>query len=123
MAVPESFPEPIQSYDVHIYFDHTDTTSTETARQLRQDIIDQLGHLEGFRVHKLWDKPIGPHPTAMFECDFRSPAIFATVVPWVQIHRRHLPVLVHPRTGNDLEDHTTHAIWIGDKQPLILDAL
>lgn len=26
-----------------------------------------------------------------------------------------LPVLVHPETGADLADHTTHALWLGER--------
>jgi aromatic ring-cleaving dioxygenase len=36
------------------------------------------------------------------------------------LNRDGLVVLVHPETGNDLIDHTTHAAWLGPPLPLRL---
>ncbi|CAM0141295.1 unnamed protein product [Umbelopsis sp. WA50703] len=120
---PTSFPSPTFSYDVHIYFNEKDPKDVESASQLREEIITKFGHLQDLRVYKLHEKPIGPHPIGMFECDLKQPATFATFVPWIQLHRKTHSVLVHPRHGDALKEHTTDAIWIGEKQPLLLDIL
>jgi aromatic ring-cleaving dioxygenase len=114
-AAVKRFPEPIRSYDVHIYFWQTDAADTEKARALREEIQQKFPQ---FKLYKFWDTPIGPHPTGMFEVDLQSPDEFATFVPWIQVNRRGLSVLVHPNTGRPRDDHTVNAIWIGEKQSL-----
>lgn len=80
------------------------------------------------RIYKLWDKPIGPHPVAMFEVNLFTPAQFGAFIPWLVINRGPLSALVHPNTkeivdGKDLSDeerdHTQRATWMGE--PVILD--
>ncbi|KAJ7533787.1 hypothetical protein O6H91_13G064900 [Diphasiastrum complanatum] len=109
------FPSPIRSYDVHIYFFETDETHTALARALQAEIKEKFQELE---VYKFWAHPIGPHPIGNFEIDLKSPEEFLLFVPWIQVNRRGLSVLVHPNTGNSLKDHTENAIWIGEKQVL-----
>jgi aromatic ring-cleaving dioxygenase len=55
------------------------------------------------------DKPIGPHPQAMYQVAFLPPQ-FGKVVPWLMLHRSGLDILVHPETGDDLADHTLHSL-------------
>ena len=47
--------------------------------------------------------------------------LFATLVPWLALNRRDLTILVHPETGDDLADHSTHAMWLGESLELNLD--
>ena len=68
------------------------------------------------------DAAFGPHPMGSYQIAF-APEQFAEVVPWLALNRRGLIVFVHPETGDDLADHTEHAIWMGDRQELALDAL
>ena len=68
------------------------------------------------------DKPIGPHPHAMYQVKFAT-AEFNRIVPWLMLNRRGLDVLVHPNTGDAYEDHATHALWLGDKLKLRLRVL
>ena len=70
------------------------------------------------RVH---DKPVGPHPQPMFQVKFQQ-ADFAHLVPWLMRQRGPLNVLVHGDTGDDLLDHTQHAMWLGQSLPLDLSA-
>jgi DOPA 4,5-dioxygenase len=37
---------------------------------------------------------------------------------WLSLNRQGLVVLIHPLTGDDLADHTEHAIWMGAVRPL-----
>ena len=48
---------------------------------------------------------------------------FAKLVPWLMLNRDGLDVLVHPETGDDVADHTAHAVWLGEKLDLNIDVL
>lgn len=110
----ENFPE-IRGFHAHVYFD---PQSREMAAQVRQALDERFEVTLG-RWH---DKPIGPHSKAMYQVAF-SPDQFDKVVPWLMLHRQGLDVLVHPETGDDLTDHTAHALWLGEKLALNLDVL
>jgi aromatic ring-cleaving dioxygenase len=66
------------------------------------------------------DKPIGPHPTPMFEFHV-APAAAAGVMGWLEKNGRGLRALVHPHTGDGLADHTRHARWVGEPLALRTD--
>lgn len=80
------------------------------------------------RIYRFWDRPIGPHPVAMFEVNLMSPAEFGAFVPWLAMWHGDLSVLVHPNTiepgvseaMTELKDHTQRALWMGEKIPLDL---
>jgi len=58
----------------------------------------------------------------MWEADFINatdvPSQFAMVVSWLMLNHGPHSVLVHPNTGNELRDHTEHALWLGEKVQL-----
>jgi DOPA 4,5-dioxygenase len=99
------------SYHAHVYFDET---SFEQARQLCESAAKLFGVAMG-RMHR---RPVGPHPYWSCQLSFDS-GQFEALIPWLDAHRGRLDVLVHGVTGNHLEDHTTHAAWLGD--PATLD--
>ncbi len=66
------------------------------------------------------DEPVGPHPMSFYQVAF-APDVFAELVPWLALNREELQILVHPETGNDLADHSEHAMWLGDSLTLRLD--
>jgi aromatic ring-cleaving dioxygenase len=75
------------------------------------------------RIYRLWDKPIGPHPVAMFEVNLFTPAQFGAFIPWLVINRGPLSALVHPNTdgeGEHKRNHTQRATWLGERLPLDL---
>ena len=75
------------------------------------------------RIYKIWDRPLGPHPVAMFEVNLFTPAQFGAFIPWLVINRGPLSVLVHPNTdtpGEDERNHTQRATWMGERLPLDL---
>lgn len=81
------------------------------------------------RIYRFWEKPVGPHPYAMFEVNLFTPAQFGAFISWLVIWRGSLSVLVHPNTDepglhwdNELRNHTARATWMGDKVPLDLSA-
>ncbi|KAJ3163353.1 nucleolar complex protein 14 [Irineochytrium annulatum] len=105
------------AYDVHIYFT---LDQIDFARELHATVAKEFPDMKLFRVH---EKPIGPHPMPMFEVNIATPEQFAAFVPWIEFARGPLSVLVHPHTGDAVADHSTHAIWIGDKVAVDIEML
>jgi DOPA 4,5-dioxygenase len=50
-----------------------------------------------------------------------APETFAELMPWLALNREDLSILVHPETGDDLADHSDHAMWLGDSLTLRLE--
>ena len=113
--LPKAFP---REFDAHIYF----TGSQEkAAAQLRIDAQQYFSKQKVF-VGELIPIPIGPHSLPMFEINFPREA-FADVVLWLMHNRKDLNVLVHELAGDDYDDHTSGALWLGSPVPLKLDVL
>jgi DOPA 4,5-dioxygenase len=74
------------------------------------------------RIYRFFDRPLGPHPIAMFEVNLFTPAQFGAFIPWLVINRGPLSALVHPNTDEEEEErnHTQRATWLGDRVPLDL---
>ena len=109
---------PFSGFHAHIYFD---AESAASAGALHLLIGERLA--ANLRYHgKLIQRPIGPHPVPMFELDF-LPENFAKVVPFLMRNHGDHSVLIHPESGNDLADHTVHALWLGKKLELDLRKL
>ncbi len=105
----------IDGYHAHIYYD-------PTTRDIAARVREGLGERFDVRLGRWHDKPVGPHPISMYQVAF-AVAEFPRVVPWLMIHREGLDVLIHPETGDDVVDHTDHAMWLGTKLDLDIDAL
>ncbi|OBW64576.1 MAG: Uncharacterized protein AUREO_053600 [Aureobasidium pullulans] len=110
----DSFISPITNderggFDVHVYFQQNIDSEVKFATELWERIR---------RECIVWDKPIGPHPIAMFEVNLFTPAQFGAFVPWLVINRGPLSALLHPNTGDDIRDHTQRATWLGQPFPL-----
>ena len=103
----------IRGFHAHVYFD---AETVETARGICEAVRDKFGAEMG-RMH---EKPVGPHP--MWSCQLAfGPEKFSDITGWLALNRRGLTVFTHPDTGNDLEDHRDHAIWMGAMPSLKLD--
>lgn len=102
----------IFGFHAHIYF--TEET-LEQARTLCETARDRFSISMG-RMHK---RPIGPHPAWSCQLAF-PPERFGEVIPWLATHREGLVIFVHTETGDDLADHTKHAMWMGQMLPLDL---
>jgi DOPA 4,5-dioxygenase len=100
----------IHGWHAHVYFDQT---TIEKARRICTEASAKLGLVMG-RVH---EKPVGPHPDWSCQLAF-GPEKIGDVIGWLATHRDGLVVLVHPETGDELKDHTAHAIWMGAMRPL-----
>ncbi|MBX9741019.1 MAG: DOPA 4,5-dioxygenase family protein [Beijerinckiaceae bacterium] len=104
----------IHGYHAHVYFEPETRGEAERLRaRMEAEFPDGL--------YGRWhDRPVGPHPSAMFQVAFDKP-LFATLVPWLALNHGLLTVFLHPETGDDLADHAEHAIWIGRQQTLKLE--
>ena len=102
-----------EQYHAHVYFD---ADSADQAHALCLAAW-QACHVGLGRFHR---KPVGPHPRWSCQLSFDKEE-FDRVIPWLDQHRDGLTVLVHPLTGEVVEEHTTHARWLGDPAGLNLD--
>jgi aromatic ring-cleaving dioxygenase len=105
----------IQGWHAHVYYE---PATRDVAARLRAWIEARFTA----RLGRWHDAPVGPHTRAMFQVAF-EPGEFAALVPWLALHHAGLSVLVHPVTGNDLADHTEHALWLGPALPIDESAL
>src|SRR4051794_11873217 len=102
-------------FHVHVYFD--DATRAAALR-IREEV--QKGYpVEMGPVH---DGPIGPHPLPSYQIDIPLEQ-FTPIVTLLMLHREGVDILVHPRTGDDVADHTVHALWLGQPQPINVEFL
>ncbi|GES65328.1 DOPA-like-domain-containing protein [Aspergillus terreus] len=120
----EEFPDPLTKgrrggFDIHIYHFQTNPDQAAYAKALWERIRREFPEL---RIYQFFDRPIGPHPVAMFEVNLFTPAQFGAFIPWLVINRGPLSVLVHPNTTEEEEErnHTQRATWLGDRIPLDL---
>lgn len=104
-----------EKYHVHVYYE---LHQLNVAREVREKFLHDLPRIEG--VGPLRQRAVGPHPQPMFEAWF-SHSILEQVIEWMEQNRRGLSIMFHPLSGSDLEDHQTHAWWIGDILPLNLE--
>ena len=103
-------------FHAHIYYGSSDRTAAEA---LHADLCARKGTAELVDiifVGEMTDRPVGPHPIPQYEVHFYRKAL-ATVLERVEASR--LRALVHQLTNDDLADHTSQALWIGE--PLVLD--
>ena len=109
-------PTDIEDYHAHVYYDPAKNRTR--AERLRTRVAEVFPAAKLGRWH---DELVGPHPQSMYQIAFPTD-ILATFVPWLMLNRDGLTVLLHPETGDDLTDHTTHAAWFGAVLPLRLEA-
>ena len=103
-------------FHAHIYYDAADRTAAERlhselrAKKGTGDLVDIVF------VGEMTHRPVGSHPVPQYEVHFYRKAL-PTVLE--RIKASGLRALVHRLTDDDLADHTSQALWIGE--PLALD--
>ena len=102
----------ISGFHAHVYF------SEETFEQARE-LCEAARNRFSIRMGRMHKKPIGPHPVWSCQLAF-TPDRFGEVIPWLATHRDGLVIFIHTETGDDLDDHTKHAMWMGQMLPLDL---
>jgi DOPA 4,5-dioxygenase len=107
--------ERIQEFHAHIYYDEI---TFEQARLLseavRKKFPVEVGHM-----HR---KPVGPHPCWSCQLTVKTED-FGEVIPWLALNRKGLVLFIHPDTGDDLKDHSEHALWMGEVKEINLSFL
>ena len=103
----------ITGFHAHVYYDADSKSNAENLRDGMEKIFTSA--LFG-RWH---DNPVGPHVDGSFQIAFEAD-LFADLMGYLALNRNGLAVLVHPETGDELRDHSDHAIWMGDIRPLDL---
>jgi DOPA 4,5-dioxygenase len=102
----------ITGYHAHIYF------KTPTEQHYVLALLAAIAErFPGVRIGRVHEKPVGPHPVGMCQVAFTTD-VFTYLVPFLMLNQAGLSVLVHPETGDDLSDHTIHALWLGERLPL-----
>ena len=101
-----------QAYHAHVYYD-------EESLKFAARLCKQAGELFGVEVGRVHQALVGPHPQWSCQIKFNSKS-FDHLIPWLDQNRKGLTILVHALTGNDLEDHTKYAYWLGDSAELDL---
>ena len=110
--------ESADPYHAHIYYDASDRP---VAEQLHSELRTRSGAgdlVDVVFVGEMTDRPVGPHPVPQYEVHFYAKALPA-ILEKIKTYR--LRALVHRLTDDDLADHTSQALWIGE--PLTLDLL
>jgi len=115
MSAPDNDAPEIRDWHAHIYFD---PATRDPAWALRER-IEKSFDIQMGRFH---EKPVGPHPRFSYQVHFRNDQL-APLISWLTLHRGDLTVLVHPNTGQELEDHRDRAIWLGPSETLDLSIL
>ena len=102
-------------YHAHIYFEPGNRT---TAEHLHRKLCNEKGAgdlVDVLFVGAMRDRNEGPHPKPQFEVHFLEDALPGVLA---LIEASGLTALVHPLTDDDLADHTSLALWIGEPLPL-----
>ena len=102
-------------YHAPVYYDVADRG---VAERLRRELstAKRAGELaDVLFVGEMRDQAVGPHPKPQFEIHFLEDAL-PRVLPLLRATG--LTALVHPLTDDDLADHTSLALWIGEPLPL-----
>ena len=115
MSATEIKAPEIRDWHAHVYFD---ASSRDPAWALRER-IEKTFDIQMGRFH---EKPVGPHPRFSYQVHFRNDQL-APLISWLTLNRGDLTVLVHPNTGQELEDHRVRAIWLGPSETLDLSIL
>lgn len=103
-------------FHAHIYYGVSDRS---TAEQLHSELRAGKGTgdlVDVIFVGEMTDRAVGPHPLPQYEVHFYGKAL-PTVL--ARIKTNQLRALVHRLTDDDLADHTSQALWVGE--PLTLD--
>ena len=106
----------IRGYHAHVYYHSTETR--ERASYLRE----RIDALFSVALGRWREEPVGPHPTPMYQVAF-APDQFPKIVPWLALNHAPLSILIHPETGDDVADHSDHALWMGRQYDLDIEFL
>lgn len=102
----------IRDFHAHIYYDPEEV---ELAKRLAAAVQSRFPVAVG-HFHL---RPVGPHPRGSVQLTVPRDA-FGDVAQFLALNRGSLTIFAHTETGEDLRDHTEHAIWFGPSERLDL---
>ena len=101
------------NYHAHVYFE-------QETLEFSKNLCKKAGDLFSLQVGRVHQKPIGPHPK--WSCQITFPSTkFEQLILWLEDNRQGLSVLIHGLTGDNLQDHTEYAYWLGNQVELSLE--
>ena len=97
------------NYHAHIYF------AVETFELLKDSALETLS-IKQKSIHSIvaFSTKVGPHPLPMIELSFKKPFL-DEITTFLREKFKEQSILIHEDTGNDIQDHTHGAIWLGQK--------
>jgi len=124
----------ILSWHIHVVYNVYDRVAVKSALALRDVSINQFKSYLGADCydrydfarlcmiidHNLTDPSdggFGPFPSGEWSM-FVPLGYYDVVVPWFLQNHGEFSLLVHPNTGFEYEDHSSWALWAGDRWPL-----
>ena len=102
-----------RAYHAHVYFD---SETKEIARSVCNKIAQQFD----LKIGRFHERLVGPHPRWSCQVTFGAKH-FDKFIPWLDANREDLTIFIHGLTGDDLQDHTDYAYWLGQSVELNLD--
>jgi len=107
-------------YHAHVYYELHDRGRAERLHRRFSTAKGTKEAVDVVFVGQMRDMNMGPHPKPQFEVHFLEHSL-PTVVELIR--ESGLTALVHPLTVDDLADHTSLAMWIGEPLTLNLTVL
>jgi DOPA 4,5-dioxygenase len=107
-------------YHGHVYYEPHEREVAEASRTRFSRLSGADGDPNIMFVGRMTEGPAGPHPIPQYEIHFRKRSLEGVLA---LIRSAKLRALVHPLTDDDLADHTSLAIWIGEPIELDLSTL
>lgn len=100
----------IEGYHIHIYHEDAgqEWSAFELSEQLKTLFPQYVESTHSIGI-------VGPHTARNYEIDITKEG-FAEVVQWLQMNNRGLSILVHPETGDVVQDHLGSSIWINKEK-------
>lgn len=111
----EEFKRPVNShkaYHAHVYFE-------QQTLSFASKLCKEAGARFNLKVGRIHQTLVGPHTKWSCQITFGTKD-FDELIAWLEKNRKGLTVLIHALSGNDLQDHTVYACWLGDSVELDL---
>jgi aromatic ring-cleaving dioxygenase len=106
-----------EDFHFHFYFGTGPDDTRDSALAIRNRLVQTATFR--YQLPQVREEPMGPHQWPIWSI-WVDRANFTAATEWMMQHHGPHSVLVHPNTGEDLQDHTTHAMWLGEPRPLNL---
>ncbi|CAL5224385.1 g7063 [Coccomyxa viridis] len=105
---------------MHVY---SPTDDEAALKQFQGDVSSRFSNDANVVMGRIMMKAGGPHPCSQFEVDFTRTA-FADIASWAMFNRpEEMSILFHALDENQVEAHSSRAMWLGKALDLKLEPL